>query len=254
LASYSAQLFNDGILTSTKKSAHSQDSKNKSFSGHIGVASATLDDSSAIGEVHERNFDASWTLPLNVIDSLDEHGFIKKDFKKAEIGSIVLVKGSATLLDVGLLKSLWEPALDVFLSLLPDKTTQHRAEKKQMRDQWGKFGRILSQFPLSVQLHLNSEGSKLWASLNQKCMIASSDDIALKYGGRISGECIIIGVLDARPDEPEQPDADSDLHDFNDLFTAMTTMMSSIRDLAGRPSSAYGITPIMVSRVIRNNL
>lgn len=259
LASYSAQLFNDGILSSAKKSVHSQDAKSKTFSGHLGVASAALDGLSTIGEVYERTFDASWTLPLNVINSLDEHGFIKKDFKTAGMGSVVLVKGSAALLDVGLIKSLWEPALDFFVSFLPDKTARHRSEKKQLRDQWSKFGNILSRFPLSVQIHLDSEGSKLWASLNQECMIARSDDIALKYGGSITGECIVIGVLDARPDEgdrsgeSEHLDADLDISDFSNLFAAMTTMMNSIRDLVGRPSGAYGITPIMISRIIRNS-
>lgn len=60
---------------------------------------------SAVRDVLERQFDASWALPLNVLDRLDETNFIRKSLQDAPIGSVVLVSGTTQILDLDLVKN-----------------------------------------------------------------------------------------------------------------------------------------------------
>jgi hypothetical protein len=55
----------------------------------------------------KRVYDPFWVIPLSFRDYLEERGLLRNNLNTARIGQIVVVRGRLTILDMGLLKSLW---------------------------------------------------------------------------------------------------------------------------------------------------
>lgn len=249
MASYFAQVFDGGVLTGTKNTLQSSDTKSANFDGNAVIAKAAIGGQESVTESIERLFDSSWSIPINVIDRLDEFNFIQRGLKEKSIGSLVMVKGTVTLLDIKMLKNMWEPAMDLIVSATPT-THSNKASKQQMRNHLGVIGKILDHLPPSVQMRLQTDDGEAWASLPSEHMIVNPGDLALKHGGRIEGEWHVLAVLDAKPDSELS-------HTYatgSDFANGMLQMMDGIRTAVGRPCQSYGVTPIAMFRSIRRQV
>lgn len=248
LAAYAAQFFDDGVLTTLKTSAANSDTNGFNIGAKLYVVEGGGNQSSIVSETLERNYDASWSLPLNVLSALQSNNFIHAGFAGAKIGNLVMTSGRAKLLDVGMLKSMWRVGLNATLSGMPTTTSAHKRARTELKDTWEKIGGIIDNVPRSVQLHLSTDECAVWTTLSQDGMIINPDDLALKYGGKIVGDWHIIGIFDARP---EQGEAEEQVEQEEmGLLTGMFGMMDGIRGMVGRPENAYGITPIAIFRKI----
>jgi hypothetical protein len=54
------------------------------------IAGYKAGDASAVRKSMEREFDAAWSIPLDVINALDERGMIRRDIDSAVMGQLVL--------------------------------------------------------------------------------------------------------------------------------------------------------------------
>lgn len=253
LASYSAQLFDDGVLTSLKNTKQIQESKGAKFAGNAVVAKADIHGQESNQESSEWLYDSSWSVPLNVIDRLDEEGFILRNLSQAAIGQMVLVQGKVQVLDVRMLKRMWKPALG-FLQLQLPRTSKQKVEQQKQEQNLRALFEVVEQIQDVSLLLLDMGDEQAWMTLPVEHMIINADDLAMKHGARVMGEWYVLAVLDAKP-EGEETGAMEEVHDDSEtmnqkMFVAMRQMSNVIRTIIGRPASAYGLTPVAIFRKV----
>lgn len=156
-----------------------------------------------------------------------------------------------SVIDIRMLKDLWSDIGEMVLyeeiaaqNLAPKAKQQAIATRKRGSETVAK---LLKSMPHAVQATFTSSGSMLWATLRPESMLINPDDLALKHGATIPGSWYLLGVLDAQPGDSPAPVCVRE----GGLDAAMVQMLSAMRELIGRPSNAYGVTPIGIFRAIR---
>jgi hypothetical protein len=246
LTSYLAQLDDDGVLLSIKKTRHLTEEQKNLGSVGLNVATRTT---SEFNEAHskqaERHYDSSSTALYSVIDRLDELGFIKRQVEQTAIGQLLLCSGPISFLDIRMMRGLWDPIMKLLLNQGPSNSKQNKARIKEVES----FKTIVTALPHALLMTLVSGNHSLWSTLDEEHLKINSDDITLKHGANFAGEWHVLGILDAKPDSEIEQSAFSPFVG-NDLFTGMIEMQSLIRAFLGRPTNAYGITPVAIFRTV----
>lgn len=249
--SWLAQLVAEGVPISSKYQSGSTGANNVSASGGVpALIKAQGSASSSVSQGLERNFNNEWSIPLNLIDMLDEEKFISRDLSTTEIGSIVHLKGAASIMDIRFLQGSWESIGHIMQS---DQAVTHANKKaiNAQKTQISLIGNILKVMPPLPQLYLQTLDWQIgWAVLKTQHMLVDTSALSLTYGSQIEGEWHVIAVLDAVPDEQ------SDGHKLilpvgNELTTSMFTLLNALREHMGRPADAYAINPIAIFRAIK---
>jgi hypothetical protein len=230
----------------------------------------------------ERVYDPLWANALALLDFLTEADMIKRDIGRARIGGFVLFSGVLTIVDLSMMKGVWEiPVLKksftdgVALSINKQENdlsgnrherrlnqlkqnTEKKNSAKELEMQVDGILQLLKLLPHAVQARVTNEnGTTVWSNLREDCLVISTADLALKHGPTISGEWNVLGILDAEPDVnidgPESPSrsqvlALAALAD-SPFAQSMAHLSPFIRQL-GRPATAHGITPILIFRKV----
>ncbi len=252
IASYFAQLFDTGVLRSLKTTATSEQSIAEE--GHAGfgrIAGYKAKDEKAIGQSTEREFDAEWAVPLNVIDALDERGMISRDVTSAAMGQLVLLSGTLQVIDMRMVKELWKPIAAQEVGNMPSATSQERKKKEEARKSLGSLTDIIANLPHSVQVKLFSDDYQLWATLEPNYIIGSTADLGLKHGMQIQGTWSMLGVLDALPELPSAGEPNLRMPKVpSQLDVAFLKMFIELRKILGRGYFDYGVTPVAILREV----
>lgn len=272
LKSWLAQLIEDGVPTGHKRTSQSTATDTSEVSGGMDVnaqASVLIAKGNVKGAVSgrlgaaegslsavERSFDATWSLPLNVLDRLDEEALIERDISKATIGSIVLVSGTPRLFDIKLLQDVWKPAIG-FMTGQEKVTHRNKAELTAQKSLFAAIGEVLQAMPPTPQIAMiDSSGRQVWGCVRQEHMVVDASSLALTHGSSVKGTWHVLAVLDATPDD--EFDAGQSVPGsapaYSQLMESTADVLSAIRNLMGRPNGAYGITPVVIFRGIGSQL
>jgi len=253
LAVLASQLFDDGHLTSLKKSSQTGvDSLLKVNGGTPGVAGGETSSTDKVQESIERQFDATWSAPLNVLRALQAEGLIIDEVQNAALGQIVLVRGSIQVIDVRLLQKLWRPVTksqDAKV-LAEAKTEADKRKAKAAAKESGNLVELIELLPHALQLHVRSDGIGCWATLDPAQLTINTADLAFKHGPLIPGEWIVLGILDAKPNSPTAGLIEALEHVKSALQLGMVQVLNGLREGFGRGPDDYGITPIVIYRTI----
>ena len=107
---------------------------------------------------------------------------------------------------------------------------------------------ILAKLPHALQMSLFADTVEIWSTLNPEHMTVNPDDLAFKHGANVAGEWKVLGVVDARPDDESVNEMPSS---SREIENGMFLILNTIREFFGRPSTAFGITPVAIFRPIR---
>ncbi|WP_299724694.1 hypothetical protein [Devosia sp.] len=274
VASFLAQFDSSGHLTQIAQSAHItrvRDEGDKT-TGTLGIVSGetTKAASDEFGKESQRVYDPTWANARVLLDYLDEAGKIQRDISKAQIGQFVLASGSLSLSDLRLMEKTWRlPSVKKLMTngaesqnKLPPIAKGQRnnselllarkaAEEAQKAVQGGidLFFDLITILPHTIQARL-SGNTPTWCSLSREGMTFEASDIVLKYGAEIPGEWNILGILDAQPDTPGQS-GEVDWGQGEEIAAKMVGIIAPItRNMLGRPGYCYGVTPLLVFRVV----
>lgn len=245
VSSLTAQLFGAGVITSVKQTESDGDKSSKSLELNVKIAKARFGAEDSFNTSQERLFDASWSLPLNLLDRLDEMSMIKKDIDKARLGDMILASGHIKIFDVAMVQQMMPAA-----KKLARNGAKGSSGKKHVHD-LDLAEEIIKFLPKSVQIEMaDTEGNLLWTSVNPENLTIPPGDMLLKYGPVIPGKWHVLGLLDAHRDgEWEDPDAPYPNNDneFKDSMSGLSMMM---KIQVGRPENFLGITPLLIFRKI----
>ncbi|MFX4647043.1 hypothetical protein ABTB84_20015, partial [Acinetobacter baumannii] len=67
-------------------------------------------------------------MPREMINRLDELGFINRELNDDMLGNLVLLEGRLGVTDIGVVKELVEPALNFYIKDLTKKNTKEARE------------------------------------------------------------------------------------------------------------------------------
>jgi len=185
-------------------------------------------------------FDATWVVPLEVLNQLSASGRVRRSFTGAHHGSIILLPGYLRLLDYAGLKDIWEPAANLF----SNNPSLPSGQSENARNAVG----IVKGLPHTVHAHFLSRAGYSWSSLDSANLIIPAADITLKHGGEACGAWRMLCILDAFPDF--NPDPSRMDWQAGEAALGVIQFMNAIRTQIGRPAAWYGVTPIMIFRSV----
>lgn len=237
-----AQLDSNGVVASHKRLQGLTGTNSGEVKGSLKIMGASASAMESHSESSELHFDASWLLPGNVLDVLNNSNLIKADLRKAEVGHIVLVSGSLSLFDIDLVKRLWD-GMSAYMALdNAGKTSPKNAQAERKRMDLA--GRILKELPPALQLTINDGQDEVWAQLNAQFMTLDPHSMTMKHGPNVQGQWHMVAILDAVPDDVVT-ESSRETAQFIDM---MYPLMGGLRELIGRPGPSYGVTPLLLFR------
>lgn len=253
LAVLAAQLFDDGHLTGLKKSIQSgADSLVKINGGIPGVAGGETSSTDKIQESIERQFDATWTAPLNVLRELNERGLIIDGVGGAALGQIVLVRGTIQITDVRMLQKLWRPVVkaEEAKNLAAAKTDPDRKKIQRAAKEASHIVDLVELLPHALQFHIRNAGAGCWATLDPDQMTINPADLAFKHGPSIPGEWLTLGILDAKPSSLQDGFEEAVKHVNSPMQLGLVQVLHGLREAFGRGEKDFGITPLVIYRPV----
>lgn len=252
IKSFYAQLNGRGALNTLKDT--SQISDVRKFEASLGIPAIT---GGKAGNDHgatttaEKLYDGIPTMPREMINRLDELGFIYRDLVPENLGSLILLKGALSIDDIETTKNLMKPSFDLAMDLMP--TNESSQQKEQMAKIMKPLVDFLEHIPfsLSCNLYVQKDDSSLvdvWMSLSRDGMSSNIHDISFKHGTKLAGQWYVLGILDAIPNQYDEnkwtmPDREG--------FDQFKSALSNVMKLFGRNDNAYGITPVAIFREIK---
>ena len=249
--SFYAQLTGNGAITSRKNTSNTVDDTTGEFSGSvptIATAKSTFKNSAGLGS--EDVFDASVTMPREMIDRLDELGFINYELNENQLGNLLLLKGKLGVVDVAGMNDIIDPAIEFGIGQMPDAKPLEKTAKNNLKKIIAPVATFMKAIPFALQARFFNEGDmseEVWMTLSRTEMINSVHDLNFKHGDIMAGEWYILGVLDAIPNDQEVKI--NETNEINVMLEAFTKMM---KEQFGRPSTAFGMTPIAIFRILRS--
>jgi len=111
-----AQLFPQGILTSVKTTAQQSFSDDSNVGTDVKIIKAEAKSTEGGSEGIEHMFDASWSVPLDVLARLKSLSLVRGSLRGAGLGSVVLADCLLRVIDFRSMNNLWAPALRIALA------------------------------------------------------------------------------------------------------------------------------------------
>ncbi|MCU8695849.1 MULTISPECIES: DUF6414 family protein [Enterobacteriaceae] len=253
-----AQMHGPGVVTSIKHITAEIDKSMSDAGFDLRIVKAKTGVEETINQTQEKSFDASWTLPINLLDKLDENGLIRKDLNGERLGSTVLCKGRMRIFDISVLQKsvpFIAKMMEMEQPKLPPKAKKSNFNVEEQfiapGVTFGMMKEVLNIVPNTLQVDfINEAGQTIWMTINRDYLTINPDDMVLKYGSSLPGEWYVIGFIDALP-EAEEDEIDTLSFEPNSMKDGIHGMLSGIRGLAGRSSNSYGMTPLVIFRNIR---
>ena len=275
VGSFLAQLDQNGLLKEIKQTDKVTKDGKRGFSLTLG-GNAPLIGGGTVGlqrtpkesgaETLERVYDPFWANARELLDGLEANGLIGRDLINARIGSVVLVSGTMTILDLGMVQALWalpsiQRAVHAGAQDEADVPANRQGRRANARNQPPPVPinndaqtllEVLPTLPHSVNVTIASEDGTTWGGLKEEYFVGTGSDLVLKHGLTIPGEWHMLGVLDAQPDLGSVEDADGDDPAyilFNSVVGQIAKLLSPIiRVMLGRPPTSFGVTPLLIFR------
>lgn len=276
VGSFLAQFDPDGHLQSlTRAQQVSESASSKSgLSGSAGIPAVAKFGALSEEQVLEgandsttRTYDPLWANALALLDYLSSRDLIQTDVTKGRIGEFVLCNGRMTILDLTMLKKLWElPAVQEKIKQGASGSTDGTRQQRRQQQRSGsnqKYSDIdlmiqmLQVLPHGIQATIRRDDDiSIWCGLQESSLIGSSSDLVLKHGYEVSGGWVAVGILDAVPDEDGEEVAafvdgvpNATAVSAGTIIGGLAAALQPItKTFLGRPHAAYGITPLLIFR------
>jgi len=236
-----AQLFPQGVLNTVKTIEQKSFSDENDIGSDLKIIKADVKSAESGLEGIEQLYDATWSIPLEVLAGLKSRSLVRGSLMGAGLGSTVLTNCHLRLIDFATMDKVWEPAMKAA------STTQ--SAQQIPPESISSIVEALKAVPHTIHAHFLTNEAILWSSLEPANLTIPTTDLTLKYGGVVSGAWNLLYLLDAWADGGEPPDVSS-VWSAGPLMDAVLIATHGLRTLMGRPAQWIGITPLMIYRDI----
>ena len=261
LALFLSQFNQFGHLTSLTRAATETGTK----SGGLNVQILKVDTGSTAQTSQTRQFDTQWIAPLSFLDEVSKRGMLTRNLESARIGGLSLVTGKLSVFDLKVMQTAW--SLDHVRQLIlagdgvdeqayvsrQEKRKNARNNNSQLSSPKEAAIELIKNQPHAIVSTLRINSHTVWTSIQSEGLTISASDLMIKHGIRIAGEWSMVGIVDALPDncdgDPFSLDEQAALS-LGSLGGVIMGIAPALREVLGRPKSAYGMTPLMIFREI----
>lgn len=251
LATLSAQLFNDGHLISSKTQAVKSAESGYKVGGSLKILSGDTSSLEKVQESIERQFDSTWSVPLDVLRELNAQGYLDASIEHATLGQVVLISGQVQILDLRMIQMLWKPILQIEKKkVYSNSTKSQRAALVKSAEENLDIAGIIELLPHMLELRVYSENSISCGTMNPDGLTINPADLAFKHGAYMPGDWRILALIDARPGIMEQDLVSAMIRGANPVEIGLLPMYNGLRQMLGRGESEFGITPLAIYREI----
>jgi hypothetical protein len=157
ISSLYAQLFPQGILTTVKTSSQQSFSDDNNLGSDLKIIKAEAKSTEGGSDSIEHLFDASWSIPLEVLAQLQTVSAVRHSIREAHLGAIVLAQGYLRIIDYTTMKSLWGPAMKIAAPTAP------KGQKGQNTPKLSDLIEIMQGLPHSMHAHFLTAEGFLWS-------------------------------------------------------------------------------------------
>ena len=260
IKSFYAQLNGLGALNSLKNTSHIGDTRK--MEATVGVPIVTggkIGNDHTVNTTSEHLYDGIPTMPREMINRLDELGFIYRDLNEAMLGNLVLYEGRLGVIDIGVSKELIEPALNLHIKdMMKSGNSAAKKAVQELKNNIKDFVSFSKAIPFGLEAKLliasgqkDDQGVELatevWMTLNRDEVVGSPLDLNFKHGEYLAGKWYVLGVLDALPFDGFTFDTRQ-----NEIREGMSALIKGMKEFVGRPETSYGMTPIAIFRVLKS--
>lgn len=254
LATLAAQLFSDGHLLSSKtQSVHGSESAHK-ISGSLKVVSGDTSSVDKIQKSIERQFDATWSTPLDILRELNLLGYLDATVDQASMGQVAIVSGQIQILDLRMIQKLWKPILQMESKKIASNASKaERATLQKVAQENIELAGIIEQLPHMLQLRVYTDSDTCWGTMDPSGLTINPADLAFKHGSYVPGDWKVLALLDARPSTIENDLLQAMIRGSNAVELGLLQMYNGLRQMLGRGEEEYGITPLAIYRTILPN-
>lgn len=251
-----AQLFPAGVLNSIKQTSGESEGDLKELKAGLPLIGAKTNASESWNRSQERLFDSSWSTPLNLLDKLSESGRMKTCLNEARLGDIVLIKGMMKIFDAQMVHLCIPILKKVKLNELKnEKNHRNKLLLKESISEFENAEELVKMLPPTTHIDFADQfGNYSWMSVEPSNLTTTLSDVSLKYGPFIPGEWHILCIVDAYADDTKLDNPDAPYPTVtNDLKNAMNTMLIMMKNMMGRPTGSFGVTPLIIFRGLSNH-
>lgn len=255
IKSFYAQLNGLGALNTLKNTSQIGDTRKlEATVGMPAVTGGKMGNDHTVNTTSEHLYDGLPTMPREMINRLDELGYIYRDLTPDNLGALVLLKGYLNITDIEVMKGVIDPTIKFMFNNMQTNSGAERAEKKKVQDQMSPLIEFIKNIPFALSCNLfvenkdNNSLTEVWMSLAREDMSSTIHDINFKHGDKLAGQWYVLGVLDAIP---TSLDTNNIILPDNDDMEQFRKSMSEMMKMFGRSDEAYGMTPIAIFRVLR---
>lgn len=253
LSHYYSQLSKDGLVTQSKKTARATTKDQSGLQVKALLISGNYGGEATSEEAIEIQIDPAFSRPQETLDALYQAGYIRDGLANGRMGSLILEKGSISLFDIRLLKDIWPHMGETVASNdsagIANIKERHKAAAAKKKE-FDQLAAVMTKMPHSLQGNLAVGDDVAWFTLKPECMLLNPEDLTFKHGSDLKGSWHVLGIVDALPDNLAEENSP-----FNgassDLENVMRTMLDALKSMFGRPPDRYGLTPVMIFRVIK---
>lgn len=200
-------------------------------------------------ESAEETYDPFWTNAFSFLRDLEVNFAVP--LNKARMGSLVKFDAFLQFVDLRIMRSLWDPAAQVWAGSHPEpnpsypKKKQREMRTAQQLSPEVKFGLdIVKELPHLIHMTFLTASDeitlRLWAAIKPEHLTISSEDLTMKYGAVIDGKWTVVGLIDAKIGESPDP------LPVNELLDVVIRTLVNVRTFIGRPKDHWGLTPIAI--------
>lgn len=185
-------------------------------------------------------FDATWSVPLEVLARLKTLSLVKESVAGTGLGSVVVEECLMRVIDFSSMEDLFEPAVGAYLA------SGAQGTGGMTPDALPGIAQILKGMPRAIHAHFLTNTAFLWSSLQASGLTIPLTDLTLKYGGTVSGRWKLLYMVDAWADSGDPPDITG--WSGGPMIDGILTAMHGLRTIMGRPQNWIGVTPLMIFR------
>jgi hypothetical protein len=211
-----SQFGSEGVLTELTRATNTS----SETGGGIDIKIVKGDQKEGEKSELTRRFDPQWLIPL--IFLRETQSMLVGDITKARIGQFVLMSGALTILDLSILRLLWDvPFVQSSIAAgaksedMTAITALTRHDRRAARARGSAAStknpaleyvqnilNVVKVMPHGILANLVDKYKReFWCSLREDALIVPSSDLMLKHGTTMSGEWSAVGILDAVPDK-----------------------------------------------------
>lgn len=254
VSSLIGQLSDRGMLIGLKSMVAKSQGK-EGTAGLTAVAKAEGKISKSFSESSEETYDPFWMHAYTFLQDLEANFAVP--LNTARVGDMVKFRGLVQLLDLKILRNLWEPGLRAFVlsqgqtqqpstQQLPRKKSREQQQQAKISEPIKAGLELLKEVPHLLHMtFLAPDGFRFWAAAQPEYPTISSEHLVMKYGAVLDGLWTVVGVVDGTIGDPPAP------LPISPVLDSFITAMTSLREAIGRPKDHWGITPIAIYAPLR---